>query len=198
MTTEGTTTGGQVQQSGVSTSGLKTGFLVVVSLMWGAGLAGGHLLTHFDLAPDDWQAFAWTRVVIQVLPAALLGGYILLFVKNQRFLTSRVRLVVALGLVAIGLFAAFPALHALFSGVKQLTGTVEGFDTKTWRDESGVEHAAASLTVRSADGETSLSATGESLARIQRASCALGTQADVAYLPGLEIVFSAKCAPAPK
>lgn len=180
------------------TSSFRTGFLVAVSLLWGAGLAGGHLLTRFELAPDDWKWFAGARVLVQVLPAVLLAGYVLLFVKGHRFLTQRVRLVLALGLVAVGLAFAFGALHALVVGERRLEGSVEGFDTRTWRDKSGVEHAATAITVRSADGDDdTLSLAGESLGRVQRAGCTLGTRATIAYLPGLDVVFSAQCRKSP-
>ena len=185
-------TEGQAKTGEARTTSFRTGFLVVVCLLWGAGLAGGHLLTRVDLTPSTWKWFAWGRVLVQVLPAVLLGGYVLLFVRGPRFMTSRVRAVVAAALVLAGVVFSFGALHALLAGEQRIEGSVEGFDTKTWREEGGVEQAATAMTVRSADGdEDSLSLAGESLGRVQRAGCALGTHATVAYLPGLGVVFSA-------
>ncbi len=178
--------------AGSKAFGGRTIFLVVVSLLWGAGLAGGHLLTKVELLPDDWQTWAGARVFVQIVPALLLGIYVLLFVRGRT--TPRLRLILAGVLLANGVFASFPALRALVSGALSLQGVVEEFETKSWRDKNGVERTSGSLGVKQADGDTtSLSASGEALSRIERAGCVLGARADIAYLPGLEVVFSAQC-----
>jgi hypothetical protein len=167
-------------------------FLGVVSLLWGAGLAGGHLLTKVELLPGDWQVYAGARVFIQIVPALLLGIFILLFVRGRT--TPKLRLILAGVLLAVGVFASFGALRALVSGALSLQGVVEEFESKSWRDKNGVDRASASLVVKQADGdEASLTASGEFLSRIERAGCVLGAHADIAYLPGLEVVFSAQC-----
>ncbi len=183
---------GAAAPAGSKSLGRRTVFLVVVSVLWGAGLAGGHLLTKVELLPDDWHVYAWARVVVQIVPALLLGIYVLAFVRGRT--TPKLRLVLAGALLAIGVFASFGALRALGSGARVIQGVVEEFETRSWRDKNGVERMSGSLVVRQADGEdASLSASGEALSRIQRAGCVLGARADIAFLPGLDVVFSAQC-----
>ncbi len=167
-------------------------FLLVVSVVWVLALLVGHWLTSVELTPQDWQKFATARVVLQIVPALLLGGYVLGFVRGRT--TPKLRLAFAGVLLALGVYASFGALRALVSGPMEVRGVVEQLQSKSWRDESGTEHSAASFVVRRPDGnDVSLAATGESLRRVERGGCTLGTIADIDYLPGLEVVFAARC-----